>query len=406
MTGIDSLAAQLQKSIDERDNGKKTGYDTQATVISVTDDTIWVNIPGGIEATPVGKTTSAKEGDVVQVRVAGGRAWITGNYTAPATDDTKAIQASSEAQAADSHAAIAEVAALNAMESADTAQEEAERAKARADEATSAATIATTAAKNAGDQAVKAYNAANNSITQLGVVEDVVGALTWISQHGTYQLTSDQEVLDGKFYFTLTGTIVDNPTGNPNHNGYYELVNGIYILSTDTSVDSEKTYYTVVAAQSNPSSSPEGYYEVRDIDQAVSQYIATHLALDEGGLHVVNGASRMDLSPSGGIDIWSNSRKIAHYGENAQLGDANGFHIRIDGNELGFFNGGGVRIAYLNGQQLYITKSVVLQQMDLGTPYGYVDPVTAEVGKGQWSWKVHPNSENPPKNNLNLKWIG
>ena len=41
-------------------------------------------------------------------------------------------------------------------------------------------------------------------------------------------------------------------------------------------------------------------------------------------------------------------------------------------------------------------QSVVLQQMDVGTPI-------ANDGKGQWSWKVH---EVDSRNNLYLKWLG
>jgi len=37
---------------------------------------------------------------------------------------------------------------------------------------------------------------------------------------------------------------VASPTGNPSTSNYYELVNDEYVSSTDTSVDSEKTYYT------------------------------------------------------------------------------------------------------------------------------------------------------------------
>lgn len=38
---------------------------------------------------------------------------------------------------------------------------------------------------------------------------------------------------------------VINPTGNPSEQGYYELINGEYVASTDTEVDPEKTYYVV-----------------------------------------------------------------------------------------------------------------------------------------------------------------
>ena len=90
-TGIDKLASQLQKTINEKDKRKKRGYYSQSEVVRVTDDTVWVKIPGGIDETPVAKTVNAKPGDKVQVRVEGGRAWIAGNYTDPATGDSRVI---------------------------------------------------------------------------------------------------------------------------------------------------------------------------------------------------------------------------------------------------------------------------------------------------------------------------
>lgn len=71
----------------------KTGpqpYDTQATVVRVEDDTLWVHIPGGVEETPVQRTINAAEGDVIQIRVGGGSAWVVGNASAPPTDDARA----------------------------------------------------------------------------------------------------------------------------------------------------------------------------------------------------------------------------------------------------------------------------------------------------------------------------
>ena len=43
---------------------------------------------------------------------------------------------------------------------------------------------------------------------------------------------------------SYTYTEVSNPSGNPSTKGYYELIGGSYVLSEDTTVDSEKTYYT------------------------------------------------------------------------------------------------------------------------------------------------------------------
>lgn len=41
---------------------------------------------------------------------------------------------------------------------------------------------------------------------------------------------------------------VENPTGNPKTSGWYEKVGNEYVLTTDTTVDSEKTYYTQTTA--------------------------------------------------------------------------------------------------------------------------------------------------------------
>lgn len=79
----------LAAAIRETGNTTKS-YDTTATVTRIDGGTAWVHIPGGVDETPVQLSINAKKGDTVNVRVSGGRAWITGNATAPPTDDTKA----------------------------------------------------------------------------------------------------------------------------------------------------------------------------------------------------------------------------------------------------------------------------------------------------------------------------
>lgn len=77
-----------------RSNKPRTSaYDTTAEVLYVEGETAWVRIPGGAPETPVDLSVAAKQGDIVQVRVANGRAWINGNNTAPPTDDTVAVAA-------------------------------------------------------------------------------------------------------------------------------------------------------------------------------------------------------------------------------------------------------------------------------------------------------------------------
>lgn len=92
MNGLDGIIEKFRDVI-KRSAPKTSAYDTQATVTRVEGDTAWVHIPGGVDETPVKLTIAASKGDTVQVRVGGGKAWITGNATAPPTDDKAAHKA-------------------------------------------------------------------------------------------------------------------------------------------------------------------------------------------------------------------------------------------------------------------------------------------------------------------------
>lgn len=375
MNGIDSLALQLQKTINEKDKNKKTGYDTQATVVKVEDDTIWVKIPGGVDETPVAKTTSAKPGDTVQVRVSGGRAWVVGNYTSPPTDDARANAAYILADDANENANIAKSAAESAIQDAGIARQAAESASAdalsaheAAEQAQEEATLVNEAASSAQNSANSAKDSATTAINQLSIVENVVGVLDLLQRNGKYELTQDIEVRDDKWYFTRSEsepysyTVVPNPEGDPSEQGLYELVG---------------------------------------IDESVRNYVSSHLALTDEGLWLQTDgmATKVLLSSTDGVVIYGPTGSvIGKYGNTAQIGDLAGFHIEMNGTELGFYQVDR-KVAYISNNQLYISQSVVLQRMDLGIP-------VASGGLGQWSWKVHPNGQTPSRNNLNLKWIG
>ena len=108
---INKLVDTLIKAIDQRQTKKTKGYSTQAEVLRVQNGTAWVHIPGGADETPVQETVACKKGDTVQVRVEGGKATLTGNQSAPPTDDTKADKAQ---ETADDAAEVAEEAKAEA----------------------------------------------------------------------------------------------------------------------------------------------------------------------------------------------------------------------------------------------------------------------------------------------------
>ena len=76
---------------------KTKPYDTVAKVLRVDEKTAYVHIDGGADETPAQMAINRKTGDTVKIRVSGGKAWLTGNITAPPTDDSVAIKANKTA---------------------------------------------------------------------------------------------------------------------------------------------------------------------------------------------------------------------------------------------------------------------------------------------------------------------
>ena len=103
----EKLVRDLVKAFKESNANKTGAYDTPATVTRIENGTAWVHIPGGVDETPVKLTVNAKTGDTVQLRVANGTAWITGNATSPPTDDTAADFALKTANAVGKAAGVA-----------------------------------------------------------------------------------------------------------------------------------------------------------------------------------------------------------------------------------------------------------------------------------------------------------
>ena len=284
---------------------------------------------------------------------------IVQNAAAQALSDAAADDRAAQAAVADAGDAL--IAAGNAVTAADNAMT-------AAGNAATAAQNAQASADSAYTQASTANAYANSALDQLNIVQDVVGVLDLLSTNATYQLTADTEIQPGKWYFTRSGTSPDY----------------VYTVVNTPDVDDIGTYYEMVS-----------------IDSAVQNYVTSKLTVTSQGLWIQEPTmqTRILLSATDGVVLYGpNGTVIGKYGSTAQIGDAAGFHIEMDGTELGFYQATR-KVAYISNNQLYITQSVVLQQMDLGI-------MVADGGLGQWSWKVHANGDNPPRNNLNLKWVG
>ena len=199
--------------------------------------------------------------------------------TAAGVADGKAVEAKNAADAA-------QTSADNAQDSADEAAAAARTADGKAVAAATAAQAAQSSADQALSSASTANKAANGALEQLSVVEDVVDVLSWVQEHGTYTASTDTTVVPGKYYFTRSGSapnysysFVTNPTGNPSTNNYYECTG---------------------------------------VDEAITNYVTTHLALTNDGLYIVmdNLGYKLKLAADGAYVIDPTGTTVAKYGEN------------------------------------------------------------------------------------------
>lgn len=272
-------------------------------------------------------------------------------------------------------ATLAKAAAQNAKKSADEAAEAANAANEILEDMEDAAEAAGTtltqiyqdaadaadAADNAMGSAIAANIASNSALTQLSVVEDVAAVLTWISEHGTYKLTADTAVVAGKLYFTRSGDeyeLVTNPTGNPHSSGYYEI---------DTIGD-----------------------------EAVSNYISSHLSLTNQGLWVVNdNSSYKILLSSTGMKVYdAQGNLVSTFGESitfsstrAQYIGNNNAYIRFNPSNDGSIIIGGRNIILGSDKPLSEVLDEVEGTLIFDTTYEWdsghtVATLTAHVYRG------------------------
>lgn len=155
----------------------------------------------------------------------------------------------------------------NANYTAVAASEEASAATASAAQAARAASDAQQSATEAQESAVIANRAANNALIGLSTVEGVVDTINWFSDHK--KASTDTTVQEGKTYY-----IYDESTGT---------------LTAATPDGSE-----------NPSQ--EGWYE---LDEAISNYVASHVATTNDGLYVVGESNGWRILVSSGAGTFT-----------------------------------------------------------------------------------------------------
>ncbi len=363
-------------------------FDTEAEVRRIEGSIAWVHIPGGVDETPVDMTIDAKEGDTVQVRVSGGAAWLTGNKTAPPTDDTTAKEAGEKAENAKARA-------IKATESAEEAAQAAGQAQESANIAQSAASIAQAAAGSAQQSANNANEYAARALGNLSTVQSVVETLTWITRHGTMTLTTDTEPDPTHVYFVADAE------------GDYVVGNNHYSVVIEPNAEDLSTYY------------------VLSIDESLNNYVATHLSLDGEGLWVLPDDSNYRVliatgsgtayTTAGTYIIDETGNVIAHFGNETRLGDIGGSHVQIDFNSLQMIDMYGNTYAHISDlrDQSVITgftytsqmvRSVATTNWYLTMPAGTVQVTQVTLLNAHDSETV-PFTTTPTENGLRLDFV-
>lgn len=215
--------------------------------------------------------------------------------------------------------------------------------------------------------------------------------------------------------------------GTPGQPGFMFIApedynNGYYKVTADIEYNSLKTYYTLdngVYTQFQGSTFNSGvvYYEytpmgavsINNTPESKKDWrliLGNKFGVDKDGKLYGSDVNLQGDITASTFKVVKNGVTYVETSENGIIiGDSRLFHLSATNSELGFYHGT-TEVAYVNQSSLYITKSVVLNQMDVGYKNG--DPIpsstTGETGKGQWSWKIHLNASG--QNNLYLKWIG
>ncbi len=202
---MNKTVREFYKAVEGVKSKKTGGYDTQATVRRIEDGVAWVHIPDGVDETPAKLTISAKVGDVVQVRIVNGRAFLVGNASAPPTDNTEAVKAMGQAGLAAEAASIARQKADEAIEDAATAHEAAQLAQ-------DSANIAQEAAESAQEDADAV--AAN--------LKSVVAGATTVEKAVSVMQTALEAVVD---YDPATDTTKEY---------FWHDANGAHVLGADS----------------------------------------------------------------------------------------------------------------------------------------------------------------------------
>ena len=294
------------------------------------------------EAKEASVISQAAMGEANKAAIAAGNAEQSASEAAASATNAEnfASEAQQSASTASTAATNAETSAGNAATSASNAATNAQAAATSASAAEGSAQTAATEASEAKTQATAATSYANGALTSLSTVQDVIGVLDWAQKNAQYTLTGDTDIVPGKTYWIRSGS------------------------------GTEADPYTYTPVVNPVKTSLSSYYEISSVDEAMADYINTHLALTDEGLWVLSDTNGWRLLVAGdGVSIIdSQGKTVAQYRSTITLGANDGNQMRLTPDAIAFVIAGQT-IAYIAQDKLMTTNAELSGALFVGDYY-------------------------------------
>lgn len=316
---MSKLIKEILDALNAVNQNKTQPYDRQGEVKRIEGKTAWVKLEGSDRETPIQMTIACDVGDTVQARIGGGSAWLTGNLTAPPTDDKKANEA---------------------------------------------ITMVTNVVQEVQEQVEEALEEATDveDVTMQYCLSD--SSSTFI-QYGDWSNTPPTYV-SGKYYWTRSVLVDDdgNETyGEPrysqdtqlsvetdiafksNNNHFWHDSSGAYVTTAD------KSYANGSAVRITAS----GILQQVN-GSTVSSWTNSGISFLQGGSTVASfGSGGVNLYGSGylgasitssGMTVYSGSTSVADFGSTVRIGASGSGHISVSSTKLEFYDSS-TRLGYI-----------------------------------------------------------
>lgn len=282
---MSKLIKDIMDALNAAQKNKTEPYDRQGEVKRIEGKIAWVRLEGSDLETPVQMTIACDVGDTVQARIGGGSAWLTGNLTAPPTDDKKANQAIS----------MATTVIQQVKEEVDEALEDLD---------------------SGGVDDVKIQYCLSNSASSF-------------IQYGSWSNTPP-EFVSGKYYWTRTVIVDDDGNvtyGTPQYSQDTQLS-----VETDIAFESNNNHFWhdssgayVTTANKNYSSGYATRITTNGILQSyggnlLSGWTSSGIAFYAGDGTTASNSTKTAEFGTAGINLYSNGTSVASFGSTARIG--------------------------------------------------------------------------------------